>query len=129
MPTRIWLRLAEVAITAILALALVEAWHAERRDRAALAVEPATAKQALAAADSRQHDRDTQLLQTLSAIAAKKRAVTSPAQIVHDLPQQIGVTRANHPADASSGVISIAVVFSAAVKGQLDKLRRHGLSR
>jgi hypothetical protein len=91
MPTRLTLRLAEILITAILAIALADAWYAERRDRAQLAAELATARQALTQADARQHDRDAQLLQTLSAIAAEKRTITTPAQILRDLPQQIGL--------------------------------------
>jgi type II secretory pathway pseudopilin PulG len=89
MPSRIWIRLAELLVTTILALALVAAWRAERRDRAQLASELSAAKQALAQADARQHDRDTQLLQTLSTLAAEKRTVTTPAQIIRELPQQI----------------------------------------
>jgi type II secretory pathway pseudopilin PulG len=88
-PTRFWIRLAELLITAILAVALVEAWRADRRDRAQLAAELATAKQALAQADAHQHDRDTQLLHTLSTLASEKRAVTTPAQIVRELPNEI----------------------------------------
>jgi hypothetical protein len=91
MPLRLWFRLAELLVTVIFALAIVEAWHAERRDRTQLAAELATARLALAQADSRQHDRDTQLLQTLSTLAAEKRTVTSPAQIVRELPQQMGL--------------------------------------
>ena len=72
------LRLAEITLIAILLATLLFAWRAERRDRAQLAVELATAKQALAAADSRQHDRDAQLVQTLSTLAAQKRAVNTP---------------------------------------------------
>jgi hypothetical protein len=91
MPWKLWIRLAELLVTAILALSLFAAWRAERRDRTQLAAELATAKQTLAQADSRQHDRDAQLLQTLSSLAAEKRTVTSPAQIIRDLPQQMGL--------------------------------------
>jgi type II secretory pathway pseudopilin PulG len=91
MPSRIWIRLAELLVTAILALAVVAAWRAERSDRAQLASELSAAKQALAQADARQHDRDTQLLQTLSTLAAEKRTVTTPEQIVRDLPRQMAL--------------------------------------
>ena len=91
MSLRIWIRLAELLVTVILALSLIEAWHAERRDRTQLAAELATTKQALAQADSRQHDRDTQLLQTLSTLATEKRTITTPAQIIRELPQQMGL--------------------------------------
>ena len=46
-------------------------------------------KQLLAAADARQHDRDAQLAQTLSALAAEKRTVVTPARIISDLPNEI----------------------------------------
>ena len=89
MPTRFSIRITAVAIASGLVLALLAAWRADRRDRAQLAADLAAAKQLLAQADARQHDRDAQLAQTLATIAAEKRGVTTPAQIVRDLPQQI----------------------------------------
>jgi hypothetical protein len=89
MPTRFSLRLTAAAIASGLILALLAAWRADRRDRAQLAADLAAGRQALAQADARQHDRDAQLLQTLAALAAEKRAVTAPAQILRKLPQQI----------------------------------------
>jgi type II secretory pathway pseudopilin PulG len=89
MPTRLWLRLAEILIAAAIAATVFAAWRADRRDRDQLAADLAAAKQTLAQADTRQHDRDAQLLQTLATLAAGKRAVTTPAQIIRDLPNQI----------------------------------------
>jgi hypothetical protein len=89
MPTRLWLRLAELLIVATLAIAVLAAWRADRRDRAQLAADLAAAKQLLAQADARQHERDAHLLQTLASIAAEKRNVTTPAQIVREFQQQI----------------------------------------
>ncbi|HEY2460445.1 MAG TPA: hypothetical protein VGI16_06545 [Candidatus Acidoferrum sp.] len=89
MSARLWIRLAEIIVTIILAGAIVEAWRAERNDRAQLAAELANAKVSLAQADARQHDRDTQLLQTLSTLATDKRTVTTPAQVISQLPLQI----------------------------------------
>src|SRR6202165_3076399 len=89
MPTSFSIRIAALAIAGGLALALLAAWRADRRDRTQLAADLATAQQALAQADARQHDRDAQLLQTLAALAAEKRTITTPAQIVRALPQQI----------------------------------------
>ena len=91
MPTRPWLRFAELLITTTLAIAVLSAWRADRRDRAQLAADLAAAKQALAQADTRQHERDAQLVQTLATLAAEKRTITTPAQIVRDLPQQISL--------------------------------------
>jgi hypothetical protein len=89
MPYRFWLRLAAVVIAVALCVAAVQAWRADRRDRAQLAADLASTKQLLAAADARQHDRDTQLTQILSALTAEKRAVVTPAQIVRELPKNI----------------------------------------
>lgn len=89
MPTRLSLRLAEILGTATLAAIVLAAWRADRRDRAQLAADLATGRQALAQADARQHDREAQLLQTLAGLAAEKRAITAPAQILRELPQQI----------------------------------------
>ncbi len=89
MPTRLWLRLIEVLIIVALAAIVLAAWRADRRDRAKLAADLAVAKQALAQADARQHERDTQLAQTLAALAVEKHSVTTPAQIIRALPQQI----------------------------------------
>lgn len=89
MPTRIYLRLAEILAAAALAAIVIGAWRAERRDSAQLTADLAAAKQSLAQADARQHQRDAQLLQTLATFAAEKRNITTPAQIVRDLPQQI----------------------------------------
>jgi hypothetical protein len=89
MPTRLWLRLTEILVAAAIAAIVLAAWRADRRDRAQLAADLATGRQALAQADARRHDRDAQLLQTLAGLAAEKRAVATPAQIIRELPQQI----------------------------------------
>src|SRR6266403_4552779 len=89
MPTRLYLRVAAILIAATVATILVATWRANRRDTAQLAADLATAKQSLAQADARQHDRDKQLLQTLAALSATKRNITTPAQIVRELPKPI----------------------------------------
>jgi len=91
MPTRLWFRLAELLMIAALAIAVLAAWRSDRRDRAQLAADLAAAKHLLAQADARQHDRDAHLVQTLASIAAEKRNVTTAAQIVRELPQQISL--------------------------------------
>jgi hypothetical protein len=87
MPTR--LRLIGILITVAVATIVLAAWHADRRDRAQLAADLAVAKQALAQADARQHDRGAQLAQTLASLAKEKRSVTTPTQIIRELPNQI----------------------------------------
>ena len=89
MPLRYWFRLAEIVAAFLLALAIHFSWRADQRDRSRLASELAATKQLLAAADARQHERDTQLAQTLATLAAEKRATVTPAQIVRELPSQI----------------------------------------
>jgi len=89
MPTQFWLKLAAFLIAVILCVAMVEAWRVDRRDRDRLAAELAATKQLLASADARQHERDAQLNQTLAALAAEKRAVVTPAQILRDLPREL----------------------------------------
>ena len=89
MPYSFWLKLAAVVIAVAVCVAVIQAWRADRRDRAQLAAELAATKQLLVAADARQHDRDAQLAQTLAALSAEKRAIVTPAQIVRDLPNQI----------------------------------------
>ncbi len=102
MPYRLWLKLAAIlAVLAIVAVTL-EALRAGRRDRAQLTAELASTKRSLAEADSRQHDRDVQLAQTLAALEAQKRATVTPAQIVRELQKSIPlpiplVIQAEHP--------------------------------
>ena len=91
MPTRLWLRLTEILAAVALAAIVLTAWRADRRDRAQLSADLAAANQTLAQANTRQHNRDAQLLQTLATLAAEKRVVTTPAQIIRDLPNQISL--------------------------------------
>jgi len=70
----------------------------------------AATKQLLAAADSRQHDRDAQLAQTLAAIAAEKRTVVTPDQIARELsrnlalPAPITLPPEHAPAEPASSI-------------------------
>ncbi len=89
MPTKLYLRAAGSLAAVAAATILFVTWRANRRDAAQLAADLAAAKQSLAQADARQHDRDKQLLQTLAALAAAKRNIITPAQIVRELPKQI----------------------------------------
>ena len=91
MPLRSWIRLLEPIFIVAVVLAMFVAWRADRRDRGHLASELAATKQLLAAADARQHDRDARLAETLTTLAAQKRTVLTPAQIVRELPREIGL--------------------------------------
>ena len=79
MPLRFWIRTLEPVFLVALTLAVFVAWRADRRDRAQLASELAATKQLLAAADARQHERDARLAEKLTALAAQKRTVVTPA--------------------------------------------------
>ena len=89
MSTQLWLKLVAFLVAVILCVCAVEAWRDARRDRDQLAAELATTKQLLASADARQRDRDAQLSQTLSSLAAEKRSVVTPAQVLRDLPKEL----------------------------------------
>ena len=89
MPTRFCFRLAAILGAALLCGAAIFSWHADRRDRAQLAAELVATKQLLVAADARQHDRDARLAQTLYALAAERRSIVTPAQIVKALPDTL----------------------------------------
>jgi hypothetical protein len=89
MSWKLILRLAELTVSAILATSLFLAWRAERSDRAKLAIELAVAQQSLTQASDRQQSRDADLLQTLATLAAERRDIQTPQQILQALPQQI----------------------------------------
>ena len=91
MHARYWFHLAELTFALLLALAVFFSWRTDRRDRSQLESELAATKQLLAAADARQHDRDNQLAQTLATLAAEKRTIVTPTQIVRELPTQISL--------------------------------------
>ena|SRR5258708_1382602 len=91
MQIRTWMGLAGVGFVTLAAAALFFSWRADRRERSQLESELAATKQLLASADARQHDRDAQLAQTLATLAAEKRTIITPAQIVRELPSQISL--------------------------------------
>ena len=107
MQLRLWIQIAAMILAVALGVAIVDAWRADRRDRAQLASELAATKKALADADSRQRERDSQLAQTLSAIATQKRTIITPTQILRDLPREIPlpapiVLQSTTPANSST---------------------------
>ena len=86
-----WTKFLAAIVVLAAMVAIGVAWRAEMRNQAQLAAELAATKQALADADARQKERDAKLADTLAAIAAQKRTVQSPAQIVAELPKQMGL--------------------------------------
>jgi hypothetical protein len=83
------LRFVAMLIASAMLLAVFNAWRADRRDRAQLTADLATANQALAQANTRQHARDAQLRQALAAIDAQKASATKTVQILRQLPKTI----------------------------------------
>ena len=112
MPLRSWIPLLEPIFILTVVLAMFVAWRADRRDRGHLASELAATKQLLAAADARQHDRDARLAETLTALAAQKRTVVTPAQIVRELPREIGLP---------SPIVLQSAAANSSVPNQTDK--------
>jgi hypothetical protein len=89
MPLRLGIQITAMILAVVLGVAIVDAWRADRRDRAQLASELAATKKALADADARQRERDSQLAQTLSGLATLKRTIVTPSQIVREIPREI----------------------------------------
>jgi len=87
MAIRIWLRLAEVFVPVLIALAILLAWHADRRDRAQFNAQLAAAQQVITQASASQKDRDAQLTQTLAQLTSEKQSNLSTAQLLQALPQ------------------------------------------
>lgn len=133
MPYRFWLKLAAIVIAVALFVATVQAWRADRRDRAQLAAELAATKQLLAAADARQHDRDAQLAQTLAALSAEKRVIVTPAQILRELPKNIPLPapitlQADHAPSVGGTLGSPASNASSAATGEASLAPTNGSS-
>src|SRR5690242_428794 len=82
-------KLAAIVTGAALCIAVFLSWRADRRNRAQLASELASTKKLLADADARQHERDAQLTQTLADLTKEKQTITTPIQIVRELPKEI----------------------------------------
>jgi hypothetical protein len=91
MQLRLGIQITAMILAVVLGVAIVGAWRADRRDRAQLASELAATKKALADADARQRERDSQLAETLSGLATLKRTIVTPAQIVRDIPREISL--------------------------------------
>jgi len=86
MTSRMWLHLAEIVVSVLIAITILVAWQADRRDRAQLATQLAAAQKTIADATASQHTRDAELTQTLSQIAKLKQSVVTPSQILNAIP-------------------------------------------
>jgi hypothetical protein len=91
MPSRLTIFLVTTLAAVLLAVAVVAAWKADRREHARLRAEISVAQQATAKVQAQQKDRDAQLRVQLAALAEKKRVVRAPAQILSELPELLGL--------------------------------------
>lgn len=105
----IWIRIAELSLTLLLAACVLFAWRDARNDRAQLQSQLAAANQALTAATARQQDRDAKLSDTLAAIAAEKKSATTPGQLLAGIANEL-----NLPAPLSIQSVSPPVKVPAA---------------
>jgi hypothetical protein len=108
MNPRFYIRLVELALVVLLAATIILAWREARADRAQLQTQLAAANQALAAATTRQQDRDAKLSDVLTNIAAEKKAATTPAQLLAGIAQEIGLPAplTLQPAPASPATVT-----------------------
>jgi len=86
-----WIRLAEITLVLLLVGAVILAWREARNDRAQLQSQLAAANQAIAAATASQQDHNAKLTDALAAIAAEKKAATTPGQLLAGIAQQVGL--------------------------------------
>lgn len=91
MTARMWLRLAEILVSVLIAITVLIAWQADHRDRAQLATQLAAAQKTIADATASQKNRDATLTQTLSQIAKLKQSVVTPSQILKAIPDTISL--------------------------------------
>jgi hypothetical protein len=88
MLTTLWIRIAELTLTLLLAACVIFAWREARNDRAQLQTQLAAANQALAAATARQQDRDAKLGDVLTTIATEKQSATTPDQLLAGIARE-----------------------------------------
>ena len=86
-PMRNTLEISGILLAVLLAAMAFHAWLSEHDDRLRLQATISTQKQALDAADVREHDRAATLKDTLAQIEALKRQTQTPAQVLRDLPK------------------------------------------
>jgi hypothetical protein len=81
------LEISGILLAVLLATMAFHAWLTEHHDRLRLQATISTQKQALDAADAREHGRAATLKDTLAQIEAQKRRTETPAQILSELPK------------------------------------------
>jgi len=86
-----WIKVAAVAVVAVLAASVFVAWRDARQQQAALQAELKTTQQALAEATARQASRDATVSDLVSSLKKKQAAVQKPAQVVAALPDVLSL--------------------------------------
>jgi hypothetical protein len=81
------LEISGILLAVLLAAMAFHAWLTEHDDRLRLQATISTQREALDAADVREHDRAATLKDTLAQIEALKRQAQTPAQVLRDLPK------------------------------------------
>jgi hypothetical protein len=85
------LEISGIMLVVLLAAMAFHAWLAEHDDRLRLQATIASQKEALDAADAREHDRAATLKDTVAQIEALKRSTQTPAQILSSLPNYLAL--------------------------------------
>jgi type II secretory pathway pseudopilin PulG len=91
MLTNLYIRIAELTVTLVLIAAILFAWREARNDRVQLQSQLAAANQALAAATTRQQDRDSKLSDVLNTITKEKSAPASSDQLLAGIAREAGL--------------------------------------
>jgi type II secretory pathway pseudopilin PulG len=87
MSGKTWLQLAAAGIFLVLAVSIVMAWRAERRDQAKLQEQLKSAQQAVTEANARQETRDSTLQLLIKELQKKQKAVQTPTEVMKALPE------------------------------------------
>lgn len=101
------LEISGILLAVLLAAMAFHAWLTEHDDRLRLQATISTQKQALGAADVREHDRAATLQDTLAQIDALKRQTQTPAQVLRDLPKFLSLPQPitlNSPQSATPAI-------------------------
>lgn len=83
------LKLSALLLVTALAVALYLAWQDFRRQQSLLQADLKSTEQYLATATQRQATREADLNKLIATLQKKKATVTTPAQILRDLPQEL----------------------------------------
>src|SRR6202012_175193 len=113
MLTNLYIRVAELTVTLILIAVILFAWREARDDRTQLQSQLVAANQALAAATTRQQDRDSKLNDVLSTIAKDKSRPATTDQLLAGIAREAGL-----PSTLSLQPTTATIVGTGALAGK-----------